>query len=146
MHCFVCCEDAEPLYRVCRCDVRIHASCFRALVTEVTSHREGCPVCTRPYHTRVVACPPRARAACVLLFLWMGIFVCQAALLLTLVIRPFQDGRLNALNVVAMGCLLLVLIAALGCARARSIGGPGGATCRGHSFTYPLSQLDAQCS
>ena len=75
MHCFVCCEDTEPLYRVCRCDVRIHASCFRSLVTEVASHREACPVCTKPYHTRVVKCPPRARSACILLFLWMGIFV-----------------------------------------------------------------------
>lgn len=72
--CFVCCEDTPPLYQVCRCNARIHASCFRSLVMRVPSHQSKCPVCTHVYRSRPVLCNPYVCAFWSMLLTWMGLF------------------------------------------------------------------------
>lgn len=81
--CFICLEDGEAdgsdVYRVCACDTRVHAECFRKLVEQVPAHRESCPVCKTKYavcvRRRIRFCdePRFVLSQCLGLFLTMSI-------------------------------------------------------------------------
>lgn len=47
--CFLCADDAAPVYRVCKCNQHVHAACFRDLVARVPGYAQGCMVCRQPY-------------------------------------------------------------------------------------------------
>lgn len=50
-NCFVCCEESDILYRVCKCNIFVHDECFQRLTKEVQSHSCECPVCKYKYTT-----------------------------------------------------------------------------------------------
>lgn len=48
--CFVCTDEAPPLYRACACrDSVVHEACLRDVVVRVPAHSERCPVCLTGY-------------------------------------------------------------------------------------------------
>ena len=55
--CFVCAEDAPPLYRVCRCSTWVHGACFQRMIVTVPAHAHACAVCGHVYQR---ASPRRA--------------------------------------------------------------------------------------
>ena len=48
--CFVCFHDDRevPVFKVCRCNTRIHKRCFQRLV-RLPAHNTHCPVCQQEY-------------------------------------------------------------------------------------------------
>lgn len=55
--CYICADEEEtdhanPLYRVCKCDVRIHRKCFTTLVTTIPTYKKECMVCKEQFRTR----------------------------------------------------------------------------------------------
>ena len=54
--CYLCGDEIEPLFRVCRCDFVVHDRCFDRLVNEVSSHSIACPVCLTKYSRRANRC------------------------------------------------------------------------------------------
>ena len=51
--CFICMETENQLYKVCRCDTLVHASCLVHLVNNTPSHSTNCPVCMQVYDISV---------------------------------------------------------------------------------------------
>lgn len=50
MACFVCMEDAPPLWTVCGCkSLLVHPHCQAVLISSTPSHRNGCPLCGKTY-------------------------------------------------------------------------------------------------
>lgn len=45
--CFICMTEGD-LYRVCRCNTRVHSACFARLVA-MPAHSARCAVCQCPY-------------------------------------------------------------------------------------------------
>ena len=48
MECFICAENHQPLFRVCKCNTVVHEKCFQKLVN-VPSHATHCAVCMKQY-------------------------------------------------------------------------------------------------
>lgn len=47
--CFVCLDPHGPVFRPCRCHVRVHQECMQRVIRDVPSHASACPVCTYRY-------------------------------------------------------------------------------------------------
>ena len=77
MECFVCGEEHLPLYRMCKCDMCVHESCFRKLLS-VPSHSHHCAICLTPYtgvkYVEKKICKPKSDML-IVLFSLIGIII-----------------------------------------------------------------------